>query len=43
MIASGPAYPDSSTSEQAIGIIRKYGITVSAETMELLKWRLPQN
>lgn len=41
MIASGPAYPDSSTSEQAIGIIRKYGITVSAETMELIKMETP--
>ena len=41
MIASGPAYPDSSTSAQAIGIIRKYGITVSAETMELIKMETP--
>ncbi|NLX63836.1 MAG: glycerate kinase [Clostridiaceae bacterium] len=37
MIASGPAYPDSSTSEQAIEIIHKYGITVSAQTLDLLK------
>lgn len=37
MIASGPAYPDSSTSQQAINIIRKYGLTVSEEIMELLK------
>jgi len=41
MIASGPAYPDSSTSEQAIEIIRKYGITVSEQTMELLKKETP--
>jgi len=42
MIASGPAYPDSSTSEQALGIIRKYGITVSAQTMELLRRETPK-
>jgi len=42
MIASGPAYPDSSTSEQAIEIIRKYGITVSAQTMDLLKKETPK-
>lgn len=41
MIASGPAYPDTSTSEQAIEIIRKYGITVSKEITELLKAETP--
>lgn len=41
MIASGPAYPDSSTSEQAIGIINKYGITVSEEITRLLKIETP--
>ncbi len=41
MIASGPAYPDSSTSQQAIDIIRKYGITVSEEIMELLRMDPP--
>lgn len=41
MIASGPAYPDSSTSEQATEIIRKYGITVSEEISELLKMETP--
>ncbi len=41
MIASGPAYPDSSTSDQAVEIIRKYGITVSAEISELLKKETP--
>jgi hydroxypyruvate reductase len=41
MIASGPAYPDSSTSAQAIGIIHKYGISVSAEILELLKMETP--
>jgi len=42
MIASGPAYPDTSTSEQALGIIRKYGITVSAKTLDLLKKETPK-
>jgi glycerate 2-kinase len=41
MIASGPAYPDSSTSEQAVGIIRKYGLTVSEEILKLLKKETP--
>ncbi len=41
MIASGPAYPDTSTSEQAIEIIHKYGITVSAEISELLRIETP--
>lgn len=41
MIASGPAYPDSSTSEQATGIIEKYGINVSEEIFELLKKETP--
>lgn len=42
MIASGPAYPDSSTSDQAIEIVRKYGIVVSDEIMELLKTETPK-
>jgi len=41
MIASGPAYPDSSTSEQALEIIRKYRINVSEKTLELLKMETP--
>ena len=41
MIASGPAYPDSSTSEQALGIIKKYGITVPKEIDELLHTKTP--
>lgn len=36
MIASGPAYPDNSTSEQAREILKRYGITVSKEIDELL-------
>lgn len=41
MIASGPAYPDSSTSEQAYGIIRKYGIEITQEIDELLRIETP--
>ncbi|WP_312370107.1 glycerate kinase type-2 family protein [Lachnoclostridium sp.] len=36
MIASGPAYPDNSTSKQAREILKRYGITVSKEIDELL-------
>lgn len=41
MIASGPAYPDSSTNEQALEIIRKYNITVSEEVRALLNIETP--
>ena len=41
MIASGPAYPDSSTSEQACEIIKKYGIKVSDQVEELLHMETP--
>ena len=36
MIASGPAYPDSSTTEQALEIVEKYGLKLSQEAMEAL-------
>jgi len=41
MIASGPAYPDNSTSEQALDIIRKYNLDVPQEVEELLKKETP--
>mgnify|MGYP003765185803 FL=1 len=41
MIASGPAYPDSSTIEQAWDIVKKYEITVSKEIEELLNKETP--
>jgi hydroxypyruvate reductase len=41
MIASGPAYPDSSTSEQACEIVRRYGITVPKKIDELLHMETP--
>ncbi|HZJ58351.1 MAG TPA: glycerate kinase [Clostridia bacterium] len=36
MIASGPAYPDTSTAEQAFDIIKKYGLSVPESAMKLL-------
>jgi len=36
MIASGPAYPDNSTGDQALAIIKKYNIKVSERVRELL-------
>jgi glycerate 2-kinase len=42
MIASGPAYPDSSTSADAIAILEKYGINVSEETREYLLQETPK-
>lgn len=43
MIASGPAYPDSSTCEQAEAVIEKYGIRILPETEELLKQETPKS
>lgn len=42
MIASGPAYPDSSTCEEAISIARKYDIKFSDEAKELLSKETPK-
>lgn len=42
MIASGPAYPDSSTSEQAISIARQYNIQLSKTAEELLHKETPK-
>ena len=42
MIASGPAYPDSSTSERALHIVRKYGLRLSEEAMALLGQETPK-
>jgi hydroxypyruvate reductase len=37
MIASGPAYPDTSTGEQALKIVRKYGLKLSEQAMKLME------
>lgn len=43
MIASGPCTPDSSSCEDAIGIIRKYRIHLSEHAKELLKQETPKH
>ena len=42
MIASGPAYPDSSTCGQAREIVRRYGIQIAPETEALLEVETPK-
>ena len=42
MIASGPAYPDASTSAQALQIAEKYGLRMSAEARWLLNTETPK-
>ncbi len=42
MIASGPAYPDSSTCEDAIGIAKKYNLKLSDKAWELLGTETPK-
>lgn len=42
MIASGPAYPDSSTSEEAAAIVQKYQIKLSSEAKQLLQKETPK-
>ncbi|MCH4157408.1 MAG: DUF4147 domain-containing protein [Acidaminococcaceae bacterium] len=42
MIASGPAYPDSSTCAQAVGIAQKYHLQLSAAAWDLLRRETPK-
>ncbi|MDD4080911.1 MAG: DUF4147 domain-containing protein [Eubacteriales bacterium] len=42
MIASGPAYPDSSTSRQAMDIARKYELKLSDKALKLLSEETPK-
>lgn len=42
MIASGPAYPDSSTCEQALAIAEKYGLRLSDDVKRLLAIETPK-
>lgn len=42
MIASGPAYPDSSTKEDAKHIVEKYNIALSAQAMACLEQETPK-
>ena len=43
MIASGPAYPDSSTCEEALGIVKKYDLKLTAKAMKLLGRETPKS
>lgn len=42
MIASGPAYPDSSTCAEALAVVEKYGLTLSEQAMALLRQETPK-
>ena len=42
MIASGPAYPDSTTCEQALNIAKKYDLQLSQRAWELLAQETPK-
>lgn len=42
-IASGPVYPDSSTSDQALKIIKKYGLSIDEKIIETIKIETPKN
>ncbi len=42
MIASGPAYPDSSTAQDARNIVRKYALNLSSEALRLLDVETPK-
>ena len=42
MIASGPAYPDASTSRDALAIVKKYDLKISRSGMDLLQEELPR-
>ena len=42
MIASGPAYPDTSTCEQALAIVEKYRLQLSDKANELLHQETPK-
>lgn len=42
MIASGPAYPDSSTCAQALAIAEKYALRLTAKTRALLEQETPK-
>lgn len=43
MIASGPAYPDSSTAEDAKAVCRQYSITLTPEMKDLLDIETPKS
>ena len=42
MIASGPAYPDSTTTAQAMALVRRYGLSLSPQALDLLEQEPPK-
>jgi glycerate 2-kinase len=42
-IASGPAFPDSTTCEEALAVIKKYQIVISSEALDTLKRETPKH
>lgn len=42
MIASGPAYPDASTAEEAMAVVSKYNLTLTAQMRQLLEVETPK-
>ena len=42
MIASGPACPDPSTAEDAMNVVRKYGLRLSEEALRLMEEETPK-
>lgn len=42
-IASGPAYPDSTTSEEALRIVQKYGLKLEPNLLKLLEEETPKS
>jgi hydroxypyruvate reductase len=42
-IASGPAYPDSTTSKEALRIVQKYGLKLDPELLKLLEEETPKS
>lgn len=42
MIASGPAYPDASTAEEAMSVVSKYNLTLTAQMRQLLEVETPK-
>lgn len=42
MIASGPAYPDSASAEDALALVKKYGLKLSDKALELMGKETPK-
>lgn len=42
MIASGPAYPDSTTTAQAMALVSRYGLILTPQALDLLEQEPPK-